>query len=193
MGKKVLVILGHPAETSLCGALAESYAAGARESGHAVELVKIRDLAFDPMLHEGYKVIQKLEPDLVTLQEKFRAADHIAFFYPTWWGMMPARLKGLFDRMFLPGFGYKYDPKTFQRKKLLTGKTGFIATTMNTPPWYYRLFYRDAGIVHLKRMVLEFCGIAPTRVRRLGVVKRTPPKGIERWIDEMRAEGRKLR
>jgi len=36
MNTRILVILGHPDRTSLCGALAESYAQGAQEAGEHV-------------------------------------------------------------------------------------------------------------------------------------------------------------
>ena len=55
MSKKILVILGHPQKESLCGALAEAYAAGAIAAGGEVRTLDLGDLAFDPILWNGYK------------------------------------------------------------------------------------------------------------------------------------------
>ncbi len=63
MGKRILVILGHPATQSFCGAVADSYAEGARAAQHEVQVITLSALAFDPVLHQGYATVQKLEPD----------------------------------------------------------------------------------------------------------------------------------
>lgn len=191
MSRRILILQGHPAAQSLCGALAEAYAQGAREAGHAVTLLALRELAFDPVLHEGYRVVQPLEPDLLEAQRLVREADHLVVVYPTWWGGMPALLKGFFDRMLLPGFGFRYREGSPWWDKYLTGRSGHLITTMDTPPWYYRLVYRDAGVNQLRRTVLEFCGIGPVRVTRIGRVRDTPEAWKQAWLEKVRAMGRR--
>ena len=108
MSKRVLVILGHPATNSFCGALADSYSEGANAAGNEVQFISLGSLSFDPILHNGYNTIQELELDLVAAKEAITWAQHIVFVYPIWWGAMPALLKGFIDRIFLPGFAFKY-------------------------------------------------------------------------------------
>lgn len=86
MVKRILIVQGHPATPSLCEALAKEYEQGALESGHSVKTLTVRDLTFDPILHEGYKVIQPLEEDLILAQNEIKSADHIVVIFPTWWG-----------------------------------------------------------------------------------------------------------
>ena len=106
--KEIFVLVGNPDSESLCGALGHEYAESARQAGHNVNTLYIRDLKFDPILHKGYKEIQQLEPDLLLVHMRMRAADHIVIIYPNWWGSMPALLKGLFDRTWIPGFAFRY-------------------------------------------------------------------------------------
>ena len=100
MRKRVLVILGHPSEASLCGAIANAYLKGAQAAEHEVRFLSLGKLKFDPILRDGYNTIQALEPDLVAAQESIAWAEHIVFVYPIWWGSIPAILKGFFDRWY---------------------------------------------------------------------------------------------
>ena len=123
MTKRILVILGHPANKSFCGALADSYVKGAEAAGNEVRLISLGNLSFDPVLHNGYATIQELEPDLVTAQAAITWAQHIVFVYPIWWGAMPALLKGFIDRVFLPGFAFKYREGSQFWDRLLSGRS----------------------------------------------------------------------
>ena len=60
----VLVIDGHPDAQSLCAALAQRHAEGLRDGGATVEVLALRESAFDPILRVGYRERQPLEPDL---------------------------------------------------------------------------------------------------------------------------------
>lgn len=191
MAKRILIIQGHPAKHSFCDALAKAYEQGAQESGHAVTMLAIRDLAFDPILHEGYALIQPLEADLILAQDEVRSADHIVVIYPTWWGGMPALLKGFFDRAFLPGFAFKYRQGSPWWDRLLKGKSAHVITTMDTPPWYFRIVYRDAGIQQVKRTILQYCGCSPVKVTRVGRVKDTADDWKRSWLSRARRFGRK--
>ena len=190
MTKRILVIVGHPAISSLCQALAEAYSNGASEVGHIVDVLNIRDLDFDPILHEGYSLIQELEPSLQNAQRRMSEANHLVCVYPTWWGGIPALFKGFIDRTILPGYAFKYRPSSPWWDKYWTGKTAHIITTMDTPPWYYRIIYRDAGVNQLRRTILEYCGAKPVRVTRIGRVKGTSKQWKIDWIEKVRNMGR---
>lgn len=189
MPKSILLILGHPAADSLCAALAQAYAEGARRAGHGVSVLHLRDLRFDPVLHEGYKQIQPLEPDLLAAQAAIRQAQHLVFIYPTWWGGMPALMKGFFDRVFLPGFAFKYREGSPWWDRLLAGRSADVITTMDTPPWFYRLVYGSPGLRQIERTVLRFSGIRPVRITAIGRVKDTPPAWKAKWLARVRRLG----
>ena len=182
MSKRILVILGHSSSKSLCAALAQAYVEGASSAGHEVRTLHLGELDFDPILHNGYKEIQSLEPDLVESQEAILWAQHIVIVYPNWWGAMPALLKGFFDRGFLPGFAFKYQKGALMPDALLKGRSAHLLVTMDTPPWFYRWVYRMPGHNEMKRTILEFCGIKPVKITSFGPVQSAKSETREKWL-----------
>jgi len=59
---KVLLVLGHPRKDSLCGALADAFAAGARQAGVDLRRLDLRELQFNPNVIAGSPRNQPLEP-----------------------------------------------------------------------------------------------------------------------------------
>jgi putative NADPH-quinone reductase len=190
MKKRILVILGHPVTSSFCGALAESYIEAARSVGHEVQLISLGSLSFDPILRDGYKGIQALEPDLVAAQAAITWAQHLVFIYPIWWGAMPALLKGFIDRAFLPGFAFKYRQGSAFWDRLLTGRAAHLITTMDAPPWYFRWIYRMPGHNQMKRAILEFSGIKPVTISSFGPMRGASQVQREGWLAKVSALGR---
>lgn len=189
MKKKILLVLGHPDTASLCGALAGAYGEGARAAGSEVRELQPGDMKFDPVLWHGYNRPQELEADLVRARELVLWADHLVFVYPNWWGTMPARLKGFFDRVFLPGFAFRYRAGSAFWDRLLSGRTAHLIVTMDTPPWYYRWIYRRPGHNAMKRATLGFCGIRVTKITELSVVRNATSAKRARWIEKVKGLG----
>lgn len=185
--KRVLVIAAHASEGTFGSALAQAYAQAARQAGHEVRLIALDRLAFDPILHQGYKVVQELEPDLLQAQELITWAQHLVFAFPVWWGGIPALLKGFLDRTMLPGFAFKYQKGKAFPAKLLGGRSAHLLVTMDTPPWYYRLVYRAPAIRQMQTTTLEFCGITPVKTLSCGPILDATPDKRNAWLDRARA------
>ena len=182
MQKNILVILGHPDINSFCGSLAKAYIDSARANGSEIRELQLGELKFDPILWEGYKKIQELEPDLAKAQELIQWSNHIVFVYPNWWGTMPALMKGFFDRVLLPGFAFKYRKDSPLWDKLLSGRTAHLMVTMDTPPWYYRWIYHRPGHNEMKRTILGFCGIKVVKITEFALIKGSNQQQREKWI-----------
>lgn len=190
MSQKVLVLLGHPDTDSMCCQFANSYADGAREKGNEVRRVNIGDMQFDPILHKGYKVIQDLEPDLKKLQEDIRWCEHFVIIYPSWWSTMPALLKGLFDRMWLPGFAYKFMPNGLGWHRLLKGRSASVFITSDSAPLLARFLFGD-NVNEIRDGILWFAGFSP-KIKKCGPMKKISPENKAKWIVKFKHFGQTL-
>lgn len=187
--KKILIIMGHPALESLNNALAESYFEGAKAAGHEVELLRLAELKFDPILHNAFQKPQALEPDLVRAQELIRWADHLVFVFPSWWGTMPALLKGFIDRVFLPGFAFKYRKDSVWWDRYFTGKSARIILTMDTPSIYNWFVYGNANVKAMKAATLQFCGVKKVSTTIFDSVRSADAVKIKKWLEKCRTLG----
>ncbi len=187
MGKRILLILGHPSTKSFCAALAERYAQSALDAGHEVRQLRLGEMVFDPVLRDSYQQIQPLEDDLNAAQSDILWAEHLTLVYPIWWGGIPALLKGFFDRVFLPGFAFKYRSGKAFPEKLLAGRTADLLVTMDTPPWYYRWIYRMPGLHQVRKTTLDFCGIKPLRTLTFGPVLGSSDRQRQAWLGQVQA------
>jgi NAD(P)H dehydrogenase (quinone) len=171
MSKKVFILVGHPDSDSLNCTLAGEYESSAQSAGHEVRRMNLGDMQFDPILRHGYRIKQELEPDLLSFQENVKWCDHFVVFYPSWWSTMPALLKGLVERVWLPGFAFHFTSE-FSWKKLLKGKSATMIVTSDTLPLAQRIIFGDTTN-ELKRGVLWFAGFSPIRVHKFGLLKHT--------------------
>lgn len=182
---RCLILDGHPDGGRLISSLLDAYQA-ALPAGIAVERIAVRDLAFDPVLARGYSADQPWEPDLRRLAEAIDACDHLVVAFPLWWGAEPAALKGLLDRVLLPGWAFRYHRDDPMWDRLLAGRSADLIVTMDTPPWYLRLVFGDPVMKRWKRQVLGFVGFKPVRVFRFGATRRGgAAKGLGGWVSQL--------
>lgn len=185
----IFIFVGHPAETSFSQALADAYQQGAEAAGVQTTRMDLNAMRFDPDLSFGYTQRKTLEPDLELWRQHVSDARRIAIFYPQWWGGMPAKMKGVFDRAYLPGFAMRYHDTGPFWDPLLTGRSADVFLTADTPAWWDRYVYGQPAAQQIKKPVLEFAGIKPVRLRQFAPIKSASPKQLERWIKTARKAG----
>ncbi|MET0393487.1 MAG: NAD(P)H-dependent oxidoreductase [Chitinophagaceae bacterium] len=167
----IYLLLAHPDKNSFNGRLAEAYEQEAVRRGHQVRRQNLGDLQFDPTLHQAYKAIQALEPDLLAAQQNISWCDKWVIIYPVWWGMVPALFKGFLDRVLLPGFAFRYHDKGPFWDKLLRGRSAQVITTSDAPAIWLWWQYRNSDLAAIKQAALKFCGITPVQTFRIGNMK----------------------
>ena len=190
--KRIYVLNGHPAATSLNRTLAEAYADSARDAGHDVRVTHLCDLAFDPDYgYGGYERSKPLEAALEEVLADLEWCEHLVLTTPMWWGGVPAKLKGLFDRAFLPGRAFDTRATDWMGMPgpLLSGRTGRVIMTSDTPGWFMRWVYRNAMLRQLRDQVLGFVGIKPARITHFSGASHPGPGTVDRWVASVRTYG----
>lgn len=189
----VLLIDGHPDEGRFASHLLDIYQAALPPEAK-ISRVNVRDLEFTPNLKHGYLKRTDWEPDITALAEKLDACDHAVFAFPMWWGSEPAMLKGLIDRLFLPGFTYQFHEGETLWEKMLEGRSADVIATMDTPPFFLRLLYRNPIINRWKGQVLGFVGFAPVRFLACGVIREGgAEKNLAKWTTRIEKMARSIR
>ncbi len=187
----VLVILGHPRRDSYCGDLAMAYMRGANEAGVEVAFLALADMRFEMNVMEHSPQDQHLEADILQAQKLIKWADHLVFVYPTWWGNMPALLKGFLDRVFIPGFAFR-EIQADAFDKLLRPRTAQLITTMDTPVWVDWLINGAPSVKAIRNATLEFCGVSPVHTMKISPVKHSTTEQKHEWLRQVQRKGSDL-
>jgi putative NADPH-quinone reductase len=90
---RVLILNAHPDEGSLCDAVAAAYVEGARDAGHDIRYIALRELRFDLVLRGGFHSAKPVEPDIAQQQDSIRWCEHLVIVSPNWWWSAPRCLK----------------------------------------------------------------------------------------------------
>lgn len=101
---------------------------------------------------------------------------------------MPALLKGMFDRIWLPGFAFNFNKETKKIEKHLTGKTArvFIMSGSHSP---FRTWWQFGDYTNeIQYGVLEFAGIK-TQISSYGPTERVSDDTRYQWIKEAESLG----
>ncbi len=186
--KKIYLLMGNPDVQTLSMKLADAYEVGALKAGHEVRRQNLPEMKFDPILHNGYRTIQELEPDLKTFQENVKWCDHFVIIYPNWWCTTPALLKGLLDRAWLPGFAFHMFKNHLGWKGLLKGKSARLIMLANSSPFLQWFLFGEFNN-ELARATLGFAGIAPVDVKVIFPSETAHEEKKEHWISEIRRLG----
>lgn len=192
MGKRILVIQGHPDATKhhLLHALAEGYERGARRGGHEVRTVDLGKLDVPLLRSQDDWEHGPVPAPLAPAQQEIGWAEHLVLFFPLWLGDMPAVLKAFLEQVARPGFAFKpvHGGNAFAEKGL-TGRSARVVVTMGMPAMVYRWYFRAHSVRSLERNILGFVGISPVRPTLVGQVGGMTADDAAQWIGKLETLG----
>lgn len=147
---QALLISAAPSAQSLTDDLTRTASASLTEQRHAVDVLNLNDLQWDPVVRPAdygiaefdrpigdHAVDARCDGTIDTLvgqhQRLVEDADLIVLIFPLWWAGMPAVMKGWFDRVFTQGFAYGLHDAAGNSRKYgdgaFAGKRGLVITT----------------------------------------------------------------
>jgi putative NADPH-quinone reductase len=193
MGKKILLIQGHPdsSQRHFCHALEEAYARGAIATGHEIKNVDVARLDFPLLRSQVEWENGTLPSNLENAQNAIKWSEHIVLFFPLWLGDMPALLKGFLEQVARPNFAFKPEGKNLLAKKGLAGRSARVVVTMGMPSVIYRWYFFAHSIKSLERNILGFVGFRPVNETLIGMVGNLNPNSANKWLEKLRELGKK--
>jgi putative NADPH-quinone reductase len=190
--KRILLVQGHPdgVVPHLCNALADSYATGAHNAGHAVRWARVAELDFPLLRSQEAWEKGDMPASLLQAQADILWAEHIVLFFPLWLGDMPALLKAFLEQVARPGFAFEYaEGGTSFTTKRLSGRSARVVVTMGMPALIYRWYFRAHSVKSLERNILGFVGIAPVHETLVGAVNSLSTDDGKKWLAKLNQLG----
>ncbi len=158
----ILVVMTHPAGSSLTRSIASAIVDAGAARGHTVELVDLVAEGFDPVFgpadHAAFTAAGATPPDVRQEQQRIDRADHLVLVHPVYWWSMPAVLKGWIDRLFVSGWAFEEDADGGIVKKLGRLNVHLIALAGASAATYAKHGYRNAMRAQIYHGIFDFCG-----------------------------------
>jgi putative NADPH-quinone reductase len=186
----VLIVLGHPDESSFNHAIAETCRQKLAENGHSVIFHDLYKEKFDPIICSPeipktgkYNEIIKKHCD------ELMAADGIIVVHPNWWGQPPAILKGWVDRVIRPGIAYEFadgDSGEGVPIGLLKANTALVFNTSNTSEKREIEVFKDPLEAIWKNCIFDLCGVEKFDRRMFRIIITSSLEERQAWLDEVK-------
>ena len=157
---RVVLVLVHPRPTSFTHAAAAAAERGLRAGGHAVTVLDLYAMGFQPAMteierhayHGDDPVVDPLVADSVAA---VRQAEALVFVYPTWWSGLPAMLKGWLEKTMVPGVAFVFDDQGKVRPGLQSVRLIVGITSYGSPRPYVRLINDNGRRILLRALRLN--------------------------------------
>jgi NAD(P)H dehydrogenase (quinone) len=175
----ILVIFAHPKTNGFCSYTLESVLRNLKSKKIQFEVLDLYDNDYSPLLKENELYTagnREIDGKNIEIQKKISDCDFLIFIYPVWWNTMPAILKGFFDRVFTPGFAFRFNSFGLP-SKLLKGKKALVYMSLGSPNKLATIFFLgDRAKKIIKHDILGYVGFK-TKVFQTHNAKNLDEKG----------------
>lgn len=187
--KQVVIINADFNKSETTNSLISAYREGADRSAALIKDIVIADIKFNPNKPLPGRMPEP-EHDLLEAIDKIRWASHIVVFCPVYKDSINFKIKGFFDRIFLPDQVFMVDNGAFNNN--FSGRSARIVSILDEAAWRDWRINQRTTYLPVKRRSLEKCNIKPVHTSTIGFLQSIHNKYALKWLNKLQEFGEKL-
>jgi putative NADPH-quinone reductase len=187
--KQVVIINADINRGEITQALMNAYREGAESMQAIVKEIVIANIRFNPNQQLPGRV-NETEPDLAEAIQKLRWASHIVIFCPVFKQSINFKIKGFFDRVFLPHQVFVSSKDSFDGN--FSGRSARIVSILDEEAWRDWQTTQKATYLSIKRSVLEKRNVKPVHTSTIGHLYSIENEYAQKWLKKLFNFGAKL-
>jgi NAD(P)H dehydrogenase (quinone) len=158
-GRRFVVVLCHPLPNSFVRAAGDRAMRALASGGHGVEVLDLDAEGFNPLLSPAEWALRDAGvPDTLTAHvDALRRATDLVLVYPTWYGSMPALMKGWFDRVWGRGVAWEISHNSGRPRGLLRNITSVWVVTSHGSNRWVNFGQGEGGLRFVRRTLRLTC------------------------------------
>lgn len=188
--KQVLILNGDIEKTVSTDFLINTYKNGAESVGATVKEIAITDLIFNANKLFNNRQIAELEPDLQKALNAIRQSNHVVLFCPVYVDHIPTKIKGFFDRLFMPDQIFKTRGQSIDNN--FSGKSARIVSILDEETFKDWKANKKTTYLSIKKNVFEKCHINPVLTNTIGELHSLENHYSQKWVAKMNKFGAQL-
>lgn len=185
--KNVLLINGDLFKSASTDFLMDAYRDGVKQADGVVHHLRIADLLFNYNIKLPSRYTTPLEDDLQIALRRLHWAKHIVLFCPVYRSYIPSKIRGFFDRLFLP-YQSSYDINRIDNN--FYGKSARIVSILDHDLFHEYNLHKKTNFMSVKREVFERCHISPVRTAAMGNLYHLDNSYSAKWAEKLARFGR---
>jgi NAD(P)H dehydrogenase (quinone) len=159
--QRTLIVIAHPVKDSFVGSLARTVEQSRRDRGDDVHVIDLHEESFDPRLSLA-DWHAKADPNYAAAQhfehvKMLQWATQLVLVYPTWFGGLPALLKGWVDRVWAAGVAYELPSDGSRIKPRLRNIRELTVVTSHGSVKHMNMLQGEPGKRLVKRGLRVMC------------------------------------
>lgn len=188
--KRILILNGDIEKKLSTSLLINAYKQGAERVGATIKELAIIDMIFNSNKLFNNRQIAELEPDLQKALASIRESNHIVLFCPVYVDHIPAKIKGFFDRLFMPDQVFNNNTQGLNNN--FSGKSGRIVSILDEATFKEWKANKKTTYLSIKKNVFEKCRISPVLTNTIGELHSLENHYSQKWVAKMEKFGTQL-